>query len=76
MRFKIDWASLTVGRKFTVFALFFLNHWFGGLIFGGAYTWIGSFSEFYGSFLRSLDRNLMYAAEVGVKRRFNVPSYS
>ena len=22
MRFKIDWASLTVGRKFTVFALF------------------------------------------------------
>ena len=23
MRFKIDWASLIVGRKFTVFALFF-----------------------------------------------------
>ena len=23
MRFKIDWASLLVGRKFTVFALFF-----------------------------------------------------
>ena len=23
MRFKIDWASLTVGRKFTVFALFY-----------------------------------------------------
>ena len=22
MRFKIDWASLTVGRKFTVFVLF------------------------------------------------------
>ena len=55
---------------------FFLHYWFGGLIFGGAYTWIGSFSEFYGSFLRSLDRNLMCTAEVGVKRRFNVPSYS
>ena len=23
MRFKIDWASLTVGKKFTVFALFY-----------------------------------------------------
>ena len=24
MRFKIDWANLIVGRKFTVFALFYL----------------------------------------------------
>ena len=23
MRFKIDWASLIVGRKFTIFALFY-----------------------------------------------------
>ena len=23
LRFKMDWASLTVGRKFTVFALFY-----------------------------------------------------
>ena len=23
LRFKIDWVSLTVGRKFTVFALFY-----------------------------------------------------
>ena len=44
MRFKIDWASLTVGRKFTVFALFYFvfegNFQVkapGGLIFGGAY---------------------------------------
>ena len=30
----------------------FLRHWFGGLIFGGAYTWGGGlFSEFYGSFV-------------------------
>ena len=74
MRFKIDWASLIVGSKITVFALFYfvfevnfprtspprayfwrghlregyLRYWFGGLIFGGAYTWRGVFSEFYG----------------------------
>ena len=74
MRFKIDRASLIVGSKFTVFALFyfvfegnfpstsprgayiwrgdltegFLCYRFGGLIFGGAYTWRGLFSEFYG----------------------------
>ena len=75
LRLQIDWASLIVGRKFTVFALFyfvfegnfpstssqgayiwrgdltkgFLRHRFGGLLFGGAYTWRGLFSEFYGS---------------------------
>ena len=74
MGFKIDWASLIVGSKFTVFALFyfvfegnfpstsprgayiwrgdltegFLRYRFRGLIFGGAYTWRGLFSEFYG----------------------------
>ena len=78
LRFKIDWANLITGRKFTVFALFYfvfednfqvqappppgggayisrgdlkkgsLRHEFGGLIFGGAYTWRGLFSEFYG----------------------------
>ena len=74
MRFKIDWASLIVGSKFTVFALFYfvfegnfsstssrgayiwrgdlteglLRYRIGGLIFGGAYTWRGLFSEFYG----------------------------
>ena len=44
MRFKIDWASLIVERKFTVFALFYFvfegNFQVkapGGLIFGGAY---------------------------------------
>ena len=77
MRFKIDWASLIVGSKFTVFALFyfvfegnfpstspweayiwrgdltegFLRYRFGGLIFGGAYTLRGLFSEFYGIWL-------------------------
>ena len=73
LRFKIDRASLIVGSKFTVFALFyfvfegnfpstspqgayiwredltegFLRYRFGWLIFGGAYTWRGLFSEFY-----------------------------
>ena len=27
----------------------FLRYQFGGLIFGGAYTWRGLFSEFYGN---------------------------
>ena len=27
----------------------FLRYHFGGLIFGGAYTWRGLFSEFYGN---------------------------
>ena len=39
MRFKIDWASLIVGSKFTVFALFlraiFQVQAPRGLIFGG-----------------------------------------
>ena len=74
LRFKIDWASLIVGSKFTDFVLFFfvfegnfpstsrrgayiwrgdftegfLRYPFGGLIFGGACTWKGLFSEFYG----------------------------
>ena len=74
MHFKISWASLIVGSKSTVFALFyfvfegsfpstsprgayvwrgdltegFLRYRFGGLIFGGAYTRRGLFSEFYG----------------------------
>ena len=43
LRFKIDWASLIVGGKFTVFALFYLVfegnlqvQTPGGLLFGGA----------------------------------------
>ena len=68
-----------MGRKFTIFALFYFVFegkfqvqaprgayiWSGdltegffvvqfwGLIFGGAYTWRGLFSEFYGSFILS-----------------------
>ena len=83
VRFKIDWASLIAGRKFTVFSLFyfvfegnfqvqaprgayiwrgdltegFLRYEFGGLIFGGAYTWRGLFSEFTVSKLPMLTSN-------------------
>ena len=75
MCFKVNWASLMVGSKFTIFALFyfvfdanfpstspqegyiwrgdltvaFLRYQIGGPIFGGAYTWRGLFSEFYGT---------------------------
>ena len=97
MHFKINWASLIVGSKFTVFAMFyfvfegnfpctsswgayiwrsdlmegFLHYRFGGLIFGGAYTWFGGlifggactgrglFSEFYG---RLSVENLLYSS--------------
>ena len=63
MRFKIDWASLIVGSKFTVFALFYFvfegnfpstspggqfNGGFFALPVWGAYIWRGLFSEFYG----------------------------
>ena len=34
LHFKIDWASLTQGRKFTAYKL---RYKFGGLTFGGAY---------------------------------------
>ena len=83
MRFKIDRASLIVGSKFTVFALFyfvfggnfpststrgayiwrgdlterFLCYRFGGLTFGGAYTWRGLFFGILRYFLNSIARN-------------------
>ena len=31
-----------------------MNYEFGGLIFGGAYTWRGLFSEFYGNLITDL----------------------
>ena len=63
MRFKIDWASLIVGRKFTVFALFFfvfegnfqVKAPRGGLIFGGGDLTEGFLRyEFGGLIFRSL----------------------
>ena len=54
LHLKIDWASRLLGRKFTDFLCFTLYLRAiskykppGGLIFGGAYTCRGLFSEFY-----------------------------
>ena len=55
MRFQIDWASLIVGRKFTVFALFYFifegnfqvqdrGGWGRG-VWGGAYILWGDLME-------------------------------
>ena len=47
LRFKIDWASLIVGSKFTIFALFYFV--FGGNFPGtspwGAYIWRGDLTK-------------------------------
>ena len=47
MRFKIDWASLIVGSKFTVFALFFFvfEGNFPSTSPRGAYIWRGDLTE-------------------------------
>ena len=47
MRLKIDWASLIVGSKFTVFALFYLvfEGNFPSTSPRGAYIWRGDLTE-------------------------------
>ena len=47
MRFKIDWASLKVGSKFTVFALFYFlcEGNFPNTSPWGAYIWRGDLTE-------------------------------
>ena len=47
MRFKIDWASLIVGRKFTVFPLFYFafEDNFQVKAPRGAYIWRGYLTE-------------------------------
>ena len=47
LHFKIDWASLIVGRKFTVFALFYfvLEGNFPSTSPRGAYIWRGDLTE-------------------------------
>ena len=47
MHFKIDWASLTFGSKFTIFALFYFvfeGH-FPSASPKGAYIWSGDLTE-------------------------------
>ena len=47
LRFKIDWASFIVGRKFTVFALFYFvfEGNFPSTSPRGAYIWRGDLTE-------------------------------
>ena len=47
MRFKIDWASLVVGSKFTVFVLFYsvFEGNFPSTSPWGAYIWRGDLTE-------------------------------
>ena len=45
LRFKIDWASLVVGRKFTLFALFYLRAVSKYKPLGGAYIWRSDLME-------------------------------
>ena len=55
LRFKIDWASLIVGNKFTVLALFYFV--FEGNFPRGAYIWRGDLRE---GFLRYRFRGLIF----------------
>ena len=45
MRFKIDWASLMVGNKCTVLALFYFEANFSSTSLRGAYIWRGDLTE-------------------------------
>ena len=49
MHFKIDWASLIVGRKFTIFALFYFvfEGNFPSTSPRGAYIWRGDLTGFF-----------------------------
>ena len=49
LRFKVDWASLIVGSKFTVFALFYFvfEGNFPSTSSQGAYIWRGDLTGFF-----------------------------
>ena len=77
LRFKIDWARPIVGKKITVFALFYFvfegtfpstSHRGGAYIWRGdltvwAYIWRGSFLEFYSI---QLLRSFSFLIQLGV----------
>ena len=52
LRFKTDWASLIVGSKFTVFALFYFvfESIFSSISPRGAYIWRGDLTEGFFSY--------------------------
>ena len=59
MHFKIDWASLKVGGKFTIFALFYFvpEGNFPSTSPWGAYIWRGDLTE---GFLRNRFGGLIF----------------
>ena len=85
MRFKIDWASLTVGRKFTVFALFYFvfEGNFPSTSPRGAYIWRGDLTEgflryefggliFGGAYFRNFTVFLERASKNSVLHRYKI----
>ena len=72
MRFKINWASLIVGSKFTVFALFYFvfEGNFQVQAPGGAYIWRGDLTE---GFLRYRLGGLIFGG--AYFRNFRVVAY-
>ena len=74
LRFKIDWASLIVGRKFTVFALFYFvfegNFQVQAPPPGGAYIPLGDLTE---GFLRYEFGGLIFGG--AYFRNFTVYTY-
>ena len=62
MRYKIDWTSLIVGSKFTVFALlyFVFDGTFPSTSPRGAYIWRGDLTE---GFLRYRIGGLIFAGD-------------
>ena len=71
MRFKIDWACLIVGGKFTVFALFYFvfEGNFQVQTPGGAYIWRGDLTE---GLLRYEFRRLIFIHGGAYFRNFTV----
>ena len=72
MRFKIDWATLIVGRKFAVFALFYFvfEGNFPSTSPRGAYIWRGDLTE---GLLRYRFGGLIHGG--AYFRNFTVPSF-
>ena len=77
MRFKTDWASLIVGSKFNVFALFYfvLEGNFPSTTSRGAYIWRGDLTEGFcvtglgGLYLEGLIFGILrYAFSKNIKR--------
>ena len=46
-----------------------MRYEFGGLIFGGAYTWTGLFSEFYGMFFQIRDFVYLAVGPLGTSNK-------